>query len=268
MKTIVSRKRKQESRMVPMRNVYANAIRCYIVYLMVMVLIVSPSAISTLLTSATTSDKENQTNYHEIILEKGNELKEFCNFNSIVCKHIMISNIPVSTIKTVTAEIEQRKAEEVASQAIVEEPVIVDYNYMNVNGSESVKVSSGLSAAQIDELLCGTDLYGIGQEVYNVEINNGISAYFTIAVASLESGYGSSNLAKRANNIFGMLGCSFSSVSECVQYFGTLMNEYEYLHNITMNVNGIAPRYCEGNLWAGKVVRLMNQYINKANSLY
>lgn len=144
-----------------------------------------------------------------------------------------------------------------------EEPKIVFDTY---SGDSNIKCSSNLTAEQIDILLEGTDLHGIGQAVYEIEEKNGINAFFTISVASLESGYGSSALAKNKNNLFGMLGCSFKSRESCVRYFGELINDYEYNHNINMTPNSINTRYCTESKWKSDVVWLMNHYVEKARS--
>lgn len=294
---ITNKKSKRSRRSIPMRRVYADAIRCYITYLLVIaVILVAP--IDNSLVAVTAG---NETGEHVNLEEEVNEYQEtdlpllygddlFINDigikASVLQKNLSIvtspqedddfntfnetneENVeePVIEIETEITEIEEPS--DVIEEAIIEEDEVIDYYYDEVTSSSSVKSSSGLTAEQIDKLLEGTDLYGIGEAVYNVEQTNGINSHFTISVASLESGFGSSPLAKSKNNIFGMYNCSFKSFDSCVKYFGELMNDYEINHNITMTAEGINPRYCELDSWSGKVVTLMNQYIREANELY
>lgn len=266
-------------------TVYGYAIRCYLIYLLVVItILVAPTDSTTVpVTGENTTEREvNQSQVnnllvsHDIYLNTLNMIKK----RSILQEtSYIVSSESEEELTNVTEEIEptvivQDNENDILPEETIEdieeEPVeeLPDYNYNQVTSSTSVKGSSGLTAQQIDTLLEGTDLYGIGQAVYEVEQTNGINAYFTISVASLESGYGSSDLAKNKNNIFGMINCSFDSFDSCVAYFGKLMNDYEYKHNITMTTEGINPRYCELDSWTGKVVSLMNRYIREANELY
>jgi flagellum-specific peptidoglycan hydrolase FlgJ len=169
-------------------------------------------------------------------------------------------------------EIEEMITEEIEDE-VEEEPEIIDYYHEKFSSSSSIKEYSGLSANQIDELLEGTDLHGIGQAVYDIEQEYEISAFFTLAVCSHESGYGSSKLAKNKNNIFGIkrkasFNSSFESFSDCVYYFGKIIHAYETKHGISMNADAINKRYCEQDDWSSQVTSLMNKYVKKANELY
>lgn len=159
-----------------------------------------------------------------------------------------------------------------AVEPVVEEyiePEPIPYHQDDFNGDSSVMCMSGLSAEQIEGMLEDyPGLSGLGEAIYNIEQEHGVNAFYTLAVASLESGYGKSNLAINKNNLFGLMGCSFDSKEDCVAYFGRLMINYRDKHSITMTPNGINPRYCETNSWATKVTQLMNQWAHKANEMY
>lgn len=157
------------------------------------------------------------------------------------------------------------------------EPVVEEYNEPeptpfhqdDFNGDSSVMCMSGLTAEQIEGMLENRPgLSGLGEAIYNAEQESGVDAFYTLAVASLESGYGTSKLATNKNNLFGLMGCSFESKEDCVAYFGRLMINYRDKHDITMTPNGINPRYCTTDTWASKVTQLMNQWAHKANELY
>lgn len=150
-----------------------------------------------------------------------------------------------------------------------EEDIVEDYSHDDFNEDSSVMCFSGLSAEQIEGMLDNyPGLDGLGEAIYNVEQENGVNAYYTLAVASLESGYGTTSLARNKNNLFGMINCTFKSRQSCVAYFGELMIDYRDNHDITMTPNGINPRYCTSDEWAYKVTELMNQWVHKANEMY
>lgn len=296
-------RRNKRRRIVPMRNVYADAIRCYATYIMVLILIALGSAVAL----QAENDKPDKVINSDIILNT-NELDSVDNLqNADIVKlsvpivstgHDMMTVTdsillqekslidPIAGIEVVNAESEDTtensdvvdETEIVTEEEIIEESTeekieiveeeVIDYYHDTYTEDSSVKNLSGLIATQIDGLLEGTELYGIGEAVYEIEQEYSIDAYFTISVASLESGFGSSELAHSKNNIFGMRNCSFDSYSASVRYFGKLMHSYEYDHDITMTPEGINPRYCELDSWHGKVVKLMNQYVREANNLY
>lgn len=143
----------------------------------------------------------------------------------------------------------------------------VSINISNVNRSSYITNKSGLSVEQIGMLIEGTNLSGIEDKVYQIEQEYNVNAIYTLAVASLESGYGTSNYATSRNNIFGLINKSFDSFDECVLYFGDLMYRYENTYNINMTLDDIGVVYCENPEWSTLITQLMNQYIRKANQL-
>lgn len=131
-----------------------------------------------------------------------------------------------------------------------------------------IKTKSNLTSKEIDGLLYGTNLSGLGESIAEIEKEYGINSFFTMSVCTLESGYGTSNLALCKNNIFGIMDYDFTSLDNCVEYFGWLIDRYENKYSIEMTPEKINERYCEQNDWSEKVVELMNQYVDKANALY
>ncbi len=69
--------------------------------------------------------------------------------------------------------------------------------------NSNIASHSGLNANQIDALLASTGLHSLGQEFYNAEQKYNINAYFMIAHAAIESGWGHSYYATARNNLFG-----------------------------------------------------------------
>lgn len=151
------------------------------------------------------------------------------------------------------------------------EPEPIDYYQDDFTSYSSVMTSSNLTAEQIEGMLSDyPGLDGLGEAIYNTEQTYGVNAYYTLAVASLESGYGKSAMAQSKNNLFGMLGCSFETKEGSVDYFGELMTKYQNrLGADNMNPASINPIYCtSSNTWAGTIASLMNQWAHKANDMY
>lgn len=133
--------------------------------------------------------------------------------------------------------------------------------------STELNDSSGLSVEQIEYLVKGTELEGIGGAVKEIENTYGINAYFTLAVASYESGYGRSYLARNQNNIFGLDpyngGMTFSSKSDCVIYFGKLISKYYFSKGLVTaeSINNVYEPF--NSNWSYNVKQIMNIYKNK-----
>ena len=130
--------------------------------------------------------------------------------------------------------------------------------------SKDITAPSGLTADDLNALTAGTGLEGLGEEFHAIEEENGVNAVFALSVAQLESGYGRSYMARADNNIFGMDQMSFSSKSECVRYFGSLMEKY-YFNRGLQDVDSISNVYCPPNpAWPVKVRQLMDMNFESA----
>lgn len=176
----------------------------------------------------------------------------------------------------VTTEIKQPITEPVAVAVVAEaavvdsEPVVTDYYHGTTYTLDSnIFSSSGLTAAQIDKLIEGKAFHGIGQAVYNIEQTYGVNAYFTLGVSSLESGYGTSAMARNQKNLFGMIGCSYSSWTENIDAFGKLMVKYHTQWGVkNPTIRNINKLYCGTAHWQNTVTSLMNTYVRSANSSF
>ena len=133
---------------------------------------------------------------------------------------------------------------------------------------------SGMTLADIAFLLEDYPaLQEIRESVLLFEKKYGVNAYFILGVASQESGYGTSPLAARKNNLFGIgafdddsfeSALAFASKSESVDYFCMLIAGYR--ENKKTTPAAINERYASDPLWAGKVVFLMNHFSSQVQS--
>lgn len=142
--------------------------------------------------------------------------------------------------------------------------------------TSAVGTDSGLSEEDIALIFEGTALAGHGLEetILDVEEKYGINAFFTIAVMKLESGNGSSRLAKSKNNLFGLNATSggknnkafsFETKGDSVRKFGQLLSK-SYVGKGYTTVEKIAKKYCPANSkWSGLVKNIMKKDYGKLN---
>lgn len=132
---------------------------------------------------------------------------------------------------------------------------------------------SNLSADQLNFVISSrlknvgkssSKLSNLGDALVIMEEESGVNALFCLAVASLESGYGTSDAAINKNNLFGLMRSGslmeFSSVSECISYWGNLIKNY-YIDSNRDSIEDIQPKYCpDSETWEPDVSYLFNTY--------
>ncbi|QJD83141.1 glucosaminidase domain-containing protein [Cohnella herbarum] len=145
-----------------------------------------------------------------------------------------------------------------------------------VKPSSTVGTESGLTEEDISVIFNGTALegHGLEQTILEVEEEYGINALFTIAVMKLESGNGSSRLAKNKNNLFGLNASgkdahkrafSFETKGDSVRKFGQLLSK-NYVGKGYTTIEKIATKYCPANSkWSGLVKNIMTKDYKKLN---
>lgn len=136
-----------------------------------------------------------------------------------------------------------------------------------------VEVYDGLTldelALKLDRNLGDDYIAGKGYFIAKLCIEKGVDPYIAVAIILHETGCGTkcSNLARYCNNVGGQKGspgCNGGSFKK----FDTLDEGITgFINNLSKNyfsvgrdtVETIAPKYCEGNEWAGKI----NYFVNK-----
>ena len=136
-----------------------------------------------------------------------------------------------------------------------------------------VEVYDGLTIEELGEKLnrhLGNDyIAGKGPLLAKLCIEKGVDPYIATAIILHETGCGSkcSNLTRYCNNVGGLKG-SRGCNGGAFKKFDTLEEGLEgFVNNLSKNyfsqgrttVETIAPKYCEGNTWAGKI----NYFVNK-----
>lgn len=136
-----------------------------------------------------------------------------------------------------------------------------------------IEVFDGLTmeelAAKLDKNLGNDIMGGKGNFIASNCIEKGVNPYIVTAIILHETGCGTkcSNLARYCYNVSGQKGrpgCNggsfkkFDSLDEGIM--GLINNLYKNYYSVGLDtVEKIAPKYAEGNTWAGKI----NYFVNK-----
>lgn len=121
---------------------------------------------------------------------------------------------------------------------------------------------SGCTVEELNTMTRGTGLDGLGQVLKEIEEANSVNGIFALAVAQLESGHGTSYLARHQNNIFGLDpyngGMTFETKEDCVRYFGRLIERHYFGEGLTSlyDINQMYEPYNDN--WSYLVQSLMN----------
>lgn len=147
-----------------------------------------------------------------------------------------------------------------------------------VYNTTEITQKSGFSAEQFNTIIdtafvkmnkSNTALTGIGEGLYQAEQQYNVNGLYLLGIASLESGWGTSNYAKSYNNLYGLVGKKFDSLDECTLYMGKLIRE-NYIDKGYDTLAKIQSKYCPsgGSKWVSDIKWCANKYINAANELY
>lgn len=147
-----------------------------------------------------------------------------------------------------------------------------------VHNTTNIVHKSGYTAEQFDAIINKvftdmnkktTSLTTIGDSLYKVEQENDVNGLYLLGIASLESGWGTSDLATKSNNLYGLIGLKFNSVDECTEYMGSWLRS-AYIDKGLDTLSKIQTKYCPngGSKWINDVTWCANRYINAANELY
>lgn len=131
---------------------------------------------------------------------------------------------------------------------------------------------SGATAEEIDSAFAGTDLHGLGEAFVKAEREHGVNAWFLASIAALESGYGTSKIARDKNNLFGFCAYDdspyssakrFATREEGVDYVACFLKK-EYLRNDGdyfkgLSVDAVGRTYATDPSWADKVSLIMTR---------
>ena len=174
----------------------------------------------------------------------------------------------------ITEEINKVDEEIQQSNEPAEEPTveIITYNFTDIDQK------SGFSAEEFNAIIdqafsnmsrSDTTLNDIGAGLYTAEQEYNVNGLYLLGIASLESGWGTSGLATKSNNIYGLVGKKFNSVDDCSEYMGKLLRE-NYIDKGYDTLAKIQTKYCPGggSKWVSDIKWCTNKYITAAQELY
>jgi len=129
----------------------------------------------------------------------------------------------------------------------------------------------GYTGKQLDKVLKGTAMEGLGTDFSFYAWQNDVSSIYLVAHAAFESAWGTSYIARVKKNLFGFgafdqspfySASKFSDYSACICYVSAYVKK-EYLLNTGTYFNGysltgINTRYATDKNWADKVAKIMN----------
>lgn len=147
------------------------------------------------------------------------------------------------------------------------------------NSNSNLLTKSGLTVDQINGLLSGHGkLQGLGQAFIDVENRDGVNAFWGMAQAIEETGWGNSAIAQDFNNLFGITAYDanpygdashYDSPAACVEYWGDFIKK-QYLtpggaYYVSTTPAGVARHWATDPNYASQVVALMNQLAGSAD---
>lgn len=131
---------------------------------------------------------------------------------------------------------------------------------------------SYLTAEQIDQMLAGTGLEGLGWAYVEAEKRYNVNALYLVAHSALESGWGDSAIANLKNNLFGFQAYdasptesarAFNSKADCILIVANyIANEYltqTGQHYNGSTLSGMGIKYASDDNWAIKIASIMNR---------
>lgn len=162
---------------------------------------------------------------------------------------------------------EDIKEQDVTKPEVEEKPIQLNL----VSDPRDVTKPSNATAEELNRTIQNTCNWmytynpNLGQLYYELEQKHGINAYFALAVSYSEVGTREmSNLAKNHNNIYGLMGKSYDSIEDCIDYFFRLIKNY-YVGEGRYSVEEISEKYCLSNpTWIKNVSTFMNKLPNSS----
>lgn len=146
---------------------------------------------------------------------------------------------------------------------------------LTLSVDSDLRVASNVTPEEIDLMLEGTKLHGLGSAFVEAEQKYGVNALYMMGLACLESGFGNSAFAQKRNNLYGWNAVdsnpnnasSFSSKKEATLYVASKLQS-NYLTEGGAYFEGYSPRavdvhYCTDKAHADKIVSIVKNLVQK-----
>ena len=146
---------------------------------------------------------------------------------------------------------------------------------LTLSVNSDLRVASNVTPEEIDLMLEGTKLHGLGSAFVEAEQKYGVNALYMMGLACLESGFGNSAFAQKRNNLYGWNAVdsnpnnasSFTSKKEATLYVASKLQS-NYLTEGGAYYEGYSARavdvhYCTDKAHADKIVNIVNNLLQK-----
>jgi Mannosyl-glycoprotein endo-beta-N-acetylglucosaminidase/Bacterial SH3 domain len=129
----------------------------------------------------------------------------------------------------------------------------------------NLQEKSGLTIDEINVFLKDGELHDLGGVIIYLEDRYNVNAYLQLAVAIHESGWGTSRIARKKDNLFGFGAYSHSPYESAIDYesknesindFVKLMR-HDYFDKGYTNLEDIGKLYCESEDWPELIANAM-----------
>jgi beta-N-acetylglucosaminidase len=127
---------------------------------------------------------------------------------------------------------------------------------------------SNATIEDIQKITAGTRLSGYEQVILDTEREYEVNAFFILAVAQAETGFGNAGVGRSRNNCFGTTDghgyAYYSNTGESVKAFGSNIKR-NYFDKGLYTLPKIGAKYCTSYGWAKTVENNINSIYNKMN---
>ncbi len=157
---------------------------------------------------------------------------------------------------------------------VIEDTQTAEKNY-NLTVDSDLRVASNATAEDIDKMLEGTALHGLGNAFVEAEKKYNVNALYMMGLAALESAWGTSGYAIYRNNLYGWNAVDsnpdnatyFKSKEEATLYVASKLQK-NYLTRGGAYFEGYSPRaidvhYCTDKQHADKIVNIVSNLVEK-----
>lgn len=138
-----------------------------------------------------------------------------------------------------------------------------------------LRIPSNATSEDINKMLEGTKLYGLGDAFVKAEKAYGVNALYMMGLAALESGYGTSRFAIERNNLYGWNAVDsnpdkakfFDSKEQATLFVASRLKQ-NYLSENGRYFEGYSARavdvhYCTDKAHADKIINIVNSLVEK-----
>lgn len=217
------------------------------------------------------SDIEMRSRQAELLLYQVNQLQQAVNDRQILLSQLYQRILPREGRLKKQHIVDANTTRLVAHTSLIRESAVTNRSFSRYSPFQfDVTMPSAVTVYELEQVLDGSQLGGLGQTFVTAELTYGINAMFLAALAAHESNWGKSALAREKNNLFGFgahdanpssAAAVFDSKQDCIMYVAQFIRE-QYIdgqYDSGRNIMDINRKYASDDQWGQKVFMLMLQ---------